>query len=297
TGLLTTGLLLAAVLLTTGLLTTGLLLATRLLAAARGPGAAAVVVVGSVVALPGIAARPVAAAHRAGPRSTSWPGAAPVRRSVSSAASSSTAAAAESTVCRRSRESCPLARSASCAVDVVKRSSTSRTGSGATLAARSAANFLAETAAGPSRPDRDRGRPTKISIAFSVAASEARASMSPLPRRTTVSGVASTPPGSLRATPMRTVPGSTARRTPLLTGLPVRQKTCPHVTWQFARCPAGRYECCQTRHSPQQSQHRQHHRPARCRAYRRRRPRGPWPQCLPGCPRTGRDRAPLRSWR
>src|SRR5579863_1689931 len=184
-----------------------------------GPGALGIAfVVGRAVTLPGVTARAVAAAHWPDPRTTSWPGAAPVRRSASSAASSSTAAAAESTVCRRLRESCPPARSASCAVDVVKRSSMSRTGSGATLAARSAATFLAETAAGPSRPDRDRGRPTKISIASSVAASEARASKSPLPRRTTVSGVASTPRESLRATPIRTVPGSTARRTPDLTG-------------------------------------------------------------------------------
>src|SRR5262249_23260128 len=70
------------------------------------------------------------------------------------------------------------------------------------------------TAAGPSRPDKDRGRPTKISIASSGAASEARASRSPLPPRTTVSGVARTPPEAPRAPPIPAGTRTTRRPPP-----------------------------------------------------------------------------------
>jgi len=89
--------------------------------------------------------------------------------------------------------------------------------------ARSAANSLAPAAAGPSRPDSDVGSPTMTSIAPSLAASpasSARASAAfvPGPDASTVSGEARMPPGSLRATPTRTEPTSTASRTPCLNG-------------------------------------------------------------------------------
>src|SRR4051794_33780538 len=133
------------------------------------------------------------------------------------------AAAAASMTWRRARESFPPRRSAPCASVVVNRSSTSRTGTGATRAARSAANSRAPAAAAPSRPDSDTGRPTMTSTAPSPAASlasSARACPASAldPDRSTVSGTARTPPGSLRATPMRTEPTSTASRTPCLNG-------------------------------------------------------------------------------
>ena len=135
----------------------------------------------------------------------------------------STAAAAASTTRRRARASLPPRRSASCASVVVNRSSTSRTGTGAIRPARSAANSLAPAAAAPSRPDSDVGSPTMISIAPSLAASlasSARAcvAFAPGPDASTVSGEARMPPGSLRATPTRTEPTSTASRTPCLNG-------------------------------------------------------------------------------
>ncbi len=65
------------------------------------------------------------------PTRTSWPGGRPVARSASRAACSRTAAAAASTTWRRARASFPPRRSASCASVVVNRSSTSRTGTGA----------------------------------------------------------------------------------------------------------------------------------------------------------------------
>ena len=55
------------------------------------------------------------------------------------------------------------------------------------------------------------------SIASALTARAASASKFPGPDRTTVSGLASTTAGSLRATPIRTEPTSTARRTPALT--------------------------------------------------------------------------------
>src|SRR5712691_2153017 len=166
--------------------------------------------------------RPSAAvlAHAPAP-GTSWPGGRPVARSTSRAACSRTAAAAASTIWRRARESFPPRRSASCASVVVNRSSTSRTGMGASRPARSAANSRAPAAAAPSWPDSDVGSPTMTSIAPSPTASlasSARASsaFAPGPDGSTVSGVASTPPGSLRATPTRTEPTSAASRTPCL---------------------------------------------------------------------------------
>ncbi len=77
----------------------------------------------------------------------------------------------------------------------------------------------APAAAAPSRPDSDVGSPTMTSIAPSLAtrtASSVLASpaFAPGPDASTVSGVARTPPGSLRATPIRTEPTSTASRTP-----------------------------------------------------------------------------------
>jgi hypothetical protein len=56
------------------------------------------------------------------------------------------------------------------------------------------------------------------SIAPASVASPASFSLAPGPAATTASGVARMPPGSLRATPRRTVPTSTASRTPSLTG-------------------------------------------------------------------------------
>src|SRR6266702_792034 len=157
------------------------------------------------------------------PARTSWPGGRPVARSASSAACSKTAAAAASTTWRRARASLPPRRSASCASVVVNRSSNSRTGTGASRPARSAANSLAPAAAAPSRPDSDVGSPTMISIAPSLAASLASSArvcvaFAPGPDASTVNGVARTPAGSLRATPTRTEPTSTASRTPCLNG-------------------------------------------------------------------------------
>ena len=75
--------------------------------------------------------RPVTRVLRCRPGS---PAGRPVDRSASSAACSRTAAAAWSTTDRLAFESWPAIRSASWAVTVVKRSSSSRTGTGASLA-------------------------------------------------------------------------------------------------------------------------------------------------------------------
>jgi hypothetical protein len=150
-------------------------------------------------------------------RGASSPGGLPLPRSASSAACRSTAAAALSTTCRLARSSFPPWRSAPCATAVVKRSSNIRTGIGAIRAASSAANPRASAAARPSRPDKEVGSPTTTSMAPCSAASVTMFATSPWPLRTVVSGVASTPRGSLRATPTRTEPTSIPRRTPTLT--------------------------------------------------------------------------------
>ena len=92
-------------------------------------------------------------------RGRAAPGGRPVARSASRAACSRTAAAAASTTWRRARASLPPRRSASCASVVVNRSSTSRTGTGASRPARSAANSLAPAAAGALAAGQRRGQP------------------------------------------------------------------------------------------------------------------------------------------
>jgi len=143
-----------------------------------------------------------------------------VRRSASSAAPSQhrprrrSRRSAAGPASRARWRAAPRARS-----DVVKRSSTSRTGSGV----HPGREVRRELPGGrrqpaPSRPDRDRGRPTNISIAFFGRGERGEGVQVALAPPHDGERVARTPPGSLRATPMRTVPGSTARRTPDLTG-------------------------------------------------------------------------------
>src|SRR5689334_19217306 len=78
------------------------------------------------------------------------------------------------------------------------------------------ANRRAVSAARPSCPGSDTGRPTITSTASYSAARAAIRATSPLPLGTVSSGEARMPPGSLRATPMRTLPASTPSRTPCL---------------------------------------------------------------------------------
>ena len=73
-------------------------------------------------------------------------------------------AAAWSTTARCRRPATPLSRSVRCASTVVSRSSTRRTGTGATRAA-TRRYLRARAAAGPSCPDSDRGSPTTTSTA------------------------------------------------------------------------------------------------------------------------------------
>src|SRR6266702_190334 len=168
------------------------------------------------------------AAHPPAPAGlTSSPAGWPVDRSVSSAPCKINAAAAMSTTGFRSRDPRPPCRSASCAITVVYRSSTSRTGVGPSRATSDVAKPRAAAAAAPSCPDRPAGRPTTTSIAPCSATSAARVSRSPRPRRIVASGLASVPPGSHRATPIRAEPTSTANRTPALTRPPGSRKAWP----------------------------------------------------------------------
>src|SRR6516165_7111043 len=172
---------------------------------------------------------PAMARHPPAPEddATSSPAGSPVERSVSSAPCRIRAAAALSTCVLRSRAPRPPCRSASWASTVVNRSSTSRTGTGASRAARDSANALASAAAAPSRPDRPVGNPTTTSMASCSAARAASLSRSPRPRSTVASGVASRPPGSQRATPTRADPRSMASLTPALTLLACASRSVP----------------------------------------------------------------------
>src|SRR5689334_1120518 len=172
---------------------------------------------------------PAVAGHPPAPGAdaTSSPAGSPVERSASSAPCRMTAAAALSTCVRRCHDPRPRWRSASCAITVVNRSSTSRTGNGASRVARDSANALAVAAAVPARPDRPVGNPTMTSMAPCSVARAARASRSPRPRATVASGLASRPSGSHRATPTRADPRSMASRTPFLTHLACVLRTAP----------------------------------------------------------------------
>ena len=158
--------------------------------------------------------RPPSGGHASHGLARGWP----VERSVSSALWSSSAAAAWSTTVRRALPSRPPRRSASWARTVVNRSSTSRTGTGATRAASAAAKPRASAADFPSRPDRPVGRPTTTSMASRSAVSRASSSRSPRPRLTVATGLASRPPGSQAATPIRASPTSMASLMPGLKG-------------------------------------------------------------------------------
>src|SRR5690606_2491715 len=149
------------------------------------------------------------------PRTIS-PGGLPVNRSASSAACSSTAAAAWSTTLRAARPRTPPARRPLSAVTVVSLSSYNRTVPSGRRPASRTANLRAASAAGPSRPDSDVGSPTTTSIASCSATSSTSRATSPLPLLTVSRGDARTPPGSQRATPIRTLPTSTPNRTPCL---------------------------------------------------------------------------------
>src|SRR5690606_384369 len=148
------------------------------------------------------------------PLGTSSPGGEPEARSVSSAFCRITTAAAWSTTALRFFPFLPPARSSDSAVTVLNRSSDSLTGTGASTSANSVAKARTRTAAGPSAPDSDRGRPTTTSIGSCSSARVRSCWRSPGPRCTVVSGVAMMPDGSQAATPIRTSPGSTPRRTP-----------------------------------------------------------------------------------
>src|SRR5262249_13017274 len=113
------------------------------------PGTPWSVPVQPVVVIPAAARHPPAP----GADATGSPAGRPVERSASSAPCRISAAAALSTCPRRSRDPRPPRRSASWASTVVNRSSTSRTGTGASRAARDSANALACPAAAPARPD------------------------------------------------------------------------------------------------------------------------------------------------
>src|SRR5690606_35753050 len=149
------------------------------------------------------------------PRTIS-PGGLPVNRSASSAACSSTAAAAWSTTLRAARPRTPPARRPLSAVTVVSLSSYNRTVPSGRRPASRTANLRAASAAGPSRPDSDVGSPTTTSIASCSATSTTSRATSPFPLLTVSRGDARTPPGSQRATPIRTLPTSTPNRTPCL---------------------------------------------------------------------------------
>lgn len=170
-----------------------------------------------------VTAAKLALAHTSA-RMTS-PGATPVARSASSAACNKIAAAARSTTLRCAAPEMPRSRKIRPAETVVRRSSTSRTGTGAKRLASGSANCRAARTAGPALPDSEVGSPTTTSMASCSATRSATRSRSPRARRTVVNGVARTPPGSHRATPIRTVPTSIPSRTPgrgppALTGCP-----------------------------------------------------------------------------
>ena len=141
-------------------------------------------------------------------------------------------------------------------------------GTGATRRASAPANSRTFTAAGPSPPDSERGRPTTTSTASSSASDRAIRARSPRPRRTVSTGVARNPDGSLRATPIRASPGSMPRRTPCRMAAASR----PRRRGPPRRAPAPAPRRCGTRRC---------RRPGRRRPCRRRgrrpagRPHGP----------------------
>ena len=173
----------------------------------------------------------------------------------------------------RSRHARPAADAASwslrCADTVVRRSSTYSTGTGATSSASCVAVRRGPSAAEvPPGPRSVRGSPTTTPTASYSRTSAASSDRSRAARggrgRSVATGTASTPRGSLRATPTRTVPTSTPNQTPVGSGV------------SAARAQARRGELGAHRgERVGQLARRRRRRPARGRPCRRRARRAP----------------------
>ena len=210
-------------------------------------------------------------------------------------------AAAWSTTLRCERPATPLSRSLRCDSTVVKRSSTSRTGTGSTQRGRRRTHTPGPArpplppprtgvAAARRRPRRRRARgPGRRS-----GRGRSRASVTSL--GTVSTGDASSPDGSLAARPTRTDPTSTPSRTPARTigsfdhrtGVRARRLT-------VSRCArAGRPRPLRGPRRPSTGRFR---RPARGRPSRRRHRRGPGPRPSPTHRPSLRPHGPQRSSR